>query len=197
MKRQIFNIRFNINVLLTLVIGLVLFLRCANTFNIDIVSEIGLGVGDINNNSAGELFNVFNNDWSTFSINISDLNRDSITSIGFSPVHQGTDGEGVYIDLIGATGDADTLIVEDFENYNLGSTTIEEGLDDRYWDGQVANNGTSASLTIVNEDNKKCLGFGYSNFFGNEVVCYFKLNFNNPQDWSKYNTISLRMKRIP
>ena len=125
MKRQIFNIRFNINVLLTLVIGLVLFLRCANTFNIDIVSEIGIGVGDINNNSAGELFNVFNNDWSTFSINISDLNRDSITSIGFSPVHQGTDGEGVYIDLIGATGDADTLIVEDFENYNLGSTTIE------------------------------------------------------------------------
>ena len=197
MKNRIFNIRLNIHALLILVIGLVLFFRCANTFNIDIVSEIGIGAGDINYNSAGEVFNVSNNDWLTFSINISDLNRDSIRAIGFCPIHQGTEKEGVYIDFIRIIGDDDTLIVEDFDNYDLGSTTIEEGLDDRYWYGIVANNGTNTLLTAVKEDNNKCLRFEYSNFLGNEVICAFELIFKNPNNWSNHNTLCLNIKRIP
>lgn len=197
MKRIIFRIKFITLTFSILVIGLALFYRCANTFNIDIVSELGVGVSDFNNNSVGDLFAISNNEWLDYTINILDLNLDSIKSIGFSPVHRGTEREGIYIDLIRIFGDSDTLIVEDFENYNLGSTTIEEGLDDRYWGGGAVYNGTNLSVTIVNEYNNKFLKFEYSNFMGNEVICDLLLIFRNPQNWSNYHTYSLSMKRIP
>jgi hypothetical protein len=142
---------------------------------------------------------ITNDDWETYDIDISaNPLKDTVGVLLFNPSHRSITTY-LTIDSIILFGDSDTLLIDDFEDYDTlykyyTSSSIACNSNDRWWVPYAASNGSGIGIAIK-DDITKCLKVQYRNEMG-EFVGGFQLQYIMAfRDWSNYHTIRLNIKR--
>lgn len=161
------------------------------------------------------LFKVENNDWLIYKFDVSPFKRDSIFQIGLNLNKGNSDTTILNIDSIIATGEKDTLLLENFDKYNVNKRLVNQnffllGLSpERLWESYFATNGTDHFDQIFISsvsDSDKHLRLNYSNHLNNPVYLIFYLNFinwdslgsnytTNYLDFTKYNVLQIKIRK--
>ena len=135
-------------------------------------------------------------DWQILEFDMSGVNRDSIESITFDPLHHGGDTGGFYMKEIALYG-PDTLLIEDFECYDpdtISGPGQQFVTNDRLWKVTLVWDGSLVDAAII-QGVLKYMHCFYSNPLGGEVGSTLGLNFTpNTKDWSQYSKICFAVR---
>ena len=133
--------------------------------------------------------------WQNIEFDISGYNRDSIKSITFHSYHHSKDTGSYYMKEIALYG-LDTLIIEDFECYDLDSINTPSKkfvTSDRRWGVNWVYDGSEIYAAIIQDAFKymHCYYFTRLNKVGSELYLSFS---PSTKDWSQYNKICFTMR---